>query len=65
MPGGDTLRIKRYSDIRNPHMKLYNVPQQYGGRKDVLFIVLEPKDAHFEQVGGMYVVRPRKLKENN
>lgn len=61
MPGGDTLRIKRYSDIRNPRMKLYKIPERYGGREDVLFMVLEPKDAHFEQVGGMYVVRPRKL----
>lgn len=65
MPGGDTLRIKRYSDIRNPRMKLYKIPEQYGGRDDVLFIVLEPKDAHMEQVGGMYVVRPRELKADN
>lgn len=65
MPGGDTLRIKRYSDIRNPRMKLYKIPEQYGGRDDVLFIVQEPKDAHMEQVGGMYVVRPRELKADN
>ena len=61
MPGGDTLRVKRFSSYRGPDMKLYKIPEQHGGREDVLFIVLEPKDAHPEQVGGMYVIRPRAL----
>lgn len=65
MPGGDTLRIKRFSSYRSPDMKLYKISEQYGGRNDVLFIVLRPKDAHPEQVGGMYVVRPRELGNKN
>ena len=61
MPGGDTLKVKRFSSYRGPEMKLYKIPERHGGREDVLFIVLEPKDAHPEQVGGMYVIRPRAL----
>ncbi|SHJ77378.1 hypothetical protein [Pseudozobellia thermophila] len=59
MPLGDTIRIKRYSNYEDPELKLYKVPTEYGGREDVLFIVQKPKDAHLEQVAGMYAIRPR------
>ena len=63
MPLGDTLRIKRFSDFEDPDLELYKVPAAYGGREDVLFIVQKPKDSHMEQVGGMYVIRPRDAKQ--
>ncbi|SDE50221.1 hypothetical protein SAMN05421636_105300 [Pricia antarctica] len=59
MPLGDTLRIKRYSDFEDPDLKLYQIPAAYGGRNDVLFIVQKPEKLFPEQVGGMYVIRPR------
>ena len=52
MPGGDTLKVKRFSSYRGPDVKLYKIPEQYGGRNNVLFIVLQPKDAHPDQVAG-------------
>ena len=59
MPLGDTLRIKRYASFKNPALELYKIPNAYGGRQDVLFIVQTPKNAHIEQVAGMYAIRPR------
>ena len=59
MPLGDTVKIRRYSDARNPRLSLYKIPAAQGGRNDVVFVVLEPNEVHPEQAGGMYVVRPR------
>ena len=59
MPLGDTLRIKRYSNYEDPELSLYKVPSAHGGREDVLFIVQKPEELFPEQVGGMYVIRPR------
>ncbi|WP_026449547.1 hypothetical protein [Aequorivita capsosiphonis] len=63
MPGGDTLKIKRFASFRDPEMKLYKIPKELGGREDVLFIIQEPNEIHPEQVGGMYVIRPKNYKE--
>lgn len=59
MPLGDTIRIKRYSNYEDPELQLYEVPSAYGGREDVLFIIQKPEELFPEQVGGMYVIRPR------
>ena len=59
MPLGDTIKIKRYASFESPDIQLYQIPDAYGGRQDVLFIVQEPKDIHMAQVGGMYAIRPR------
>ncbi|WP_026449540.1 hypothetical protein [Aequorivita capsosiphonis] len=63
MPGGDTLKIKRFASFRDPEMKLYKIPKELGGRDDVLFIIQEPNEIHPEQTGGMYVIRPKNYKE--
>lgn len=63
MPLGDTLRIKRYSNYEDPELELYKVPAAYGGREDVLFIIQKPEEMFPEQVGGMYVIRPRDIKQ--
>ena len=62
LPGGDTLKIKRYASYRNPALKVYKIPKEHGGRDDVLFIVQEPSEMLKEQVGGMYVIRPKNIK---
>eukprot|EP01029_Cantina_marsupialis_P005676 TRINITY_DN161996_c0_g1_i1.p1 TRINITY_DN161996_c0_g1~~TRINITY_DN161996_c0_g1_i1.p1 ORF type:complete len:208 (+),score=4.63 TRINITY_DN161996_c0_g1_i1:1-624(+) len=62
LPGGDTLKIKRYASYRNPALKIYKIPKEHGGRDDVLFIVQEPSEMLKEQVGGMYVIRPKNIK---
>ena len=59
MPGGDTLKIKRYASYSKPEFNLYKIPKEHGGRDDVLFIIQEPHPIHLEQAGGMYVIRPR------
>jgi len=59
MPLGDTLKIKRYASFESPDIQLYKIPDAYGGRQDVLFIVQELKDMHMAQVGGMYAIRPK------
>jgi len=63
MPLGDTLRIKRYSYFEDPELRLYKIPDAYDGRQDVLFIVQKPKNAHIEQVAGMYAIRPKDSKQ--
>ncbi len=55
----DTIRIKRYSNYKRPELQLYKIPAAYGGRNDVLFIIQKPEKLFPEQVGGMYVIRPR------
>ncbi|MBI9058548.1 MAG: hypothetical protein JEZ01_12360 [Labilibaculum sp.] len=62
MQGGDTLKIKRYASYRNPALKVYKIPKEHGGRNDVLFIVQEPSEMFKEQIGGMYVIRPKNIK---
>ena len=62
LPGGYTLKIKRYASYRNPALKIYKIPKEHGGRDDVLFIVQEPSEMLKEQVGGMYVIRPKNIK---
>jgi len=59
MPLGDTIRIKRYSNYEDPELMLYKIPDAYGGREDVLFIVQNPEEIFPNQVGGMYAIRPR------
>lgn len=59
LPNGDTLKIKRYASFKNPDLKIYRIPKEYGGRKEVLFIVQKPDEMLKEQVGGMYVIRPK------
>ncbi|WP_373517748.1 hypothetical protein [Pricia sp.] len=59
MPFGDPIRIKRYSDFKSPNLQLYKIPAAYGGRNDVLFIIQKPEELFPEQVGGMWVIRPR------
>jgi len=59
MPFGDPIRIKRYSDFKSPNLQLYKIPAAHGGRNDVLFIVQKPEELFPEQVGGMWVIRPR------
>lgn len=63
MPFGDPIRIKRYSDFKSPNLQLYKIPAAYGGRNDVLFIVQKPEELFPEQVGGMYVIRPRNAEQ--
>ncbi|MCV6628224.1 MAG: hypothetical protein OIF50_00025, partial [Flavobacteriaceae bacterium] len=60
MPGGDTIKIKRFGSM-GWNMKLYQIPPQYGGRNDVVFLVQTPELDLFpnKEWGGMYVVRPR------
>lgn len=65
MPGGDTLRIKRYASFRRPDMYFYKIPKEHGGVEEVLFLVQKPSDMHMEQVGGMYAIRPRNYKEGS
>lgn len=62
MPGGDTIKIKRYASFKNPELEIYRIPEEYGGRKDVLFIIQKTDDMLKQQVGGMYVIRPKNLK---
>jgi hypothetical protein len=57
MPG-ETITFKRYGAM-GEHIKLYKIPTEYGGREDVLFIVLEPRNSDARQASGMYVIRPR------
>ena len=59
MPSGDTIPIKRYSEFKSPNLELYKVPVEHGGSEDVLFIIQKPEPIFPEQVGGMYVIRPR------
>ncbi|CAM4376433.1 hypothetical protein ZORO111903_17015 [Zobellia roscoffensis] len=61
LPLGDTLRIKRYSNYEDPELQLYKIPTANGGREDVLFIIQKPEEMFPEQVGGMYVIRPRDM----
>ncbi|WP_289064282.1 hypothetical protein [uncultured Zobellia sp.] len=63
MPLGDTIRIKRYSNYEDPELQLYKVATEYGGREDVLFIVQKPEKMFPEQLGGMYVIRPKDFKQ--
>ena len=59
MPLGDVIKIKRFSSFKNPDLQLYSIPNAYGGRQDVLFIVQESNPMHASQVAGMYVIRPK------
>jgi len=59
MPLGDTIKLKRYSNYEDPELMLYKIPDAYGGREDVLFIVQNPEEIFTSQVGGMYAIRPR------
>ncbi len=63
MPLGDIIKIKRFSSFKNPDLQLYSIPNAYGGRQDVLFLVQEPKNMHASQVAGMYVIRPKNPKQ--
>ena len=58
-PLGETIKIKRYSNFEDPELMLYKIPDAYGGRQDVLFIVQNPEELFMSQVGGMYAIRPR------
>ena len=44
------------------NMQFYKIPVTQGGRNDVVFIVQEPNEMYpNSEFGGMYVVRPRNL----
>jgi|GEM_PF-5307694 len=58
-PLGETIKIKRYSNFEDPELMLYKIPDAYGGRQNVLFIVQNPEELFMSQVGGMYAIRPR------
>lgn len=64
MPGGDTIKFKRYGSM-GVNIKTYKIPEEYGGRDDVIFIhqQINPNPAlvNGREWGGMYVVRPRGL----
>ena len=61
MPGGDTIQFRHFGSL-GPDIRLYRVPEKYGGRKDILFVTQDYNYLYPEQsVGGVYVIRPRKL----
>ena len=61
MPLGDTIKIKRHGSM-GMNMQFYKIPVTQGGRNDVVFIVQEPNEMYpNREFGGMYVVRPRNL----
>lgn len=63
MPLGDTIRIKRHGSM-GINMQFYKMPVTHGGRNDVVFIVQEPNEMYpNKEFGGMYVVRPRNLEQ--
>ncbi len=63
MPLGDTIKIKRHGSM-GTNMQFYKMPVTHGGRNDVVFIVQEPNEMYpNKEFGGMYVVRPRSIKQ--
>jgi len=64
MPGGDTLKIKRYSTFEDPELQLYKIPAEHDGLDDILFIIQQPEEIFSNMFGGMYVIRPRNYKES-
>lgn len=62
MPKGDTIKIKNYG-VMYPNLKTYKIPNKYGGSDDVIFLIQEPNKSRYPlKQGGMYVIRPRKMK---
>ena len=56
-----TIQFRHFGSL-GPDISLYRVPGKYGGRKDILFVTQDYNYLYPEQsVGGVYVIRPRKL----
>ncbi len=63
MPMGDTVKIKRHGSM-GVNLEVYKIPVTHGGRNDVVFLVQKPGKLYPEkEFGGMYVVRPRNLEQ--
>lgn len=64
MPMGDTIKIKRHGSM-GANLEVYKIPVTHGGRNDVVFLVQKPSKLYPEkEFGGMYVVRPRSLEQD-
>lgn len=61
LPNGDTLKFKRYASIRNPDLKIFQIPEEHGGRKDVYYIIQEADEMLKEQSGGMFIIKPANM----
>ncbi|WP_040680250.1 hypothetical protein [Niabella aurantiaca] len=63
LPGGDTLRFRHFGAL-GINLEVFRVPKKYGGRDDVFFIAQDPNPLYPDlSTGGVYVVRPRYLPE--